>query len=197
MSKTPGSPPNSIHPKSRAEWRKWLDENHSRPEGIWLITYKKASGKPRLEYGEAVEEALCFGWIDSKPAKLDDERSMLWFAPRKAKTGWSALNKERIERLIKAGRMRPAGLAKVEAAKKDGSWNLLDAIHEMQIPSDLAKALSENKTAQQYFEAFPPSVKRAILEWIANAKRPETRSKRIEETVSKAEKNIRANQWRQ
>ena len=190
-------PPNSVHPKSRAEWRKWLEENQARKEGIWLISYKKDTGKPRFDYDESVEEALCFGWVDSKPAKLDDERSMLWFAPRKPKTNWSKLNKDRVEKMIKAGLMAPAGLAKVEAAKKDGSWNALDGVEALEIPPDLAKALSKNKTAKEYFEAFPRSVKRGILEWILNAKRPETRTKRIEETVSLAEKNVRANQWRQ
>ncbi|HNH27528.1 MAG TPA: YdeI/OmpD-associated family protein [Anaerolineales bacterium] len=190
-------PPNSVHPKSRAEWRKWLEENQARKEGIWLISYKKDTGKPRFDYDESVEEALCFGWVDSKPAKLDEERSMLWFAPRKPKTNWSKLNKDRVEKMIKAGLMAPAGLAKVEAAKKDGSWNALDGVEALEIPPDLAKALSKNKTAKEYFEAFPRSVKRGILEWILNAKRPETRAKRIEETVTLAEKNVRANQWRQ
>lgn len=190
-------PPNSVHPKSRTEWRKWLEENQARKEGIWLISYKKDTGKPRFDYDESVEEALCFGWVDSKPAKLDDERSMLWFAPRKPKTNWSKLNKDRVEKMIKAGLMAPAGLAKVEAAKKDGSWNALDGVEALEIPPDLAKALSKNKTAKEYFEAFPRSVKRGILEWILNAKRPETRAKRIEETVTLAEKNVRANQWRQ
>jgi uncharacterized protein YdeI (YjbR/CyaY-like superfamily) len=190
-------PPNSIHPKSRADWREWLEENQARTEGIWLISYKKATGKPRFEYDEAVEEALCFGWVDSKPNKLDDERSMLWFAPRKARANWSKLNKERVDKLIKAGLMTPSGMIKVDAAKRDGTWNALDAVEELETPSDLAKALSENKTARGYFEAFPRSVKRAILEWILNAKRSETRAARIEETVLKAEKNIRANQWRQ
>ncbi|MFN8435175.1 MAG: YdeI/OmpD-associated family protein [Anaerolineales bacterium] len=190
-------PPNSVHPKSRADWRKWLEENQDRKEGIWLISYKKDTGKPRFDYDESVEEALCFGWIDSKPAKLDDERSMLWFAPRKPKTNWSKLNKDRVEKMIKAGLMAPAGLAKVEAAKKDGSWNALDGVEALDIPPDLAKAFSKNKTAKEYFEAFPRSVKRGILEWILNAKRPETRAKRIEETVTLAEKNVRANQWRQ
>ena len=189
-------PPNSVHPKSRAGWRKWLEENQSRTEGVWFISYKKATGKPRVSYEEAVEEALCFGWIDSKGNKLDDERSMLWFAPRKAKSGWSMVNKERVKKLKKADLMTPAGLAKIRAAKKDGSWNALDAAHALEIPSDLAKAFSQNETAHGYFKAFPPSVQRAILEWISNAKRPETRAKRIEETVSKAEENIRANQWR-
>ena len=189
-------PLNSFHPKSRAEWRKWLEENHTRTEGVWLVMYKKGTGKPRVDYAEAVEEALCFGWIDSKGNKLDDERSMLWMAPRKSKTGWSKLNKERIEKLIKAKLMTPAGLAKINAAKKDGTWNALDAIEALEIPPDLAKVFSENKTAKEYFDAFPRSAKRAILEWIASAKRTETRANRIEETVTKAEKNIRANQWR-
>lgn len=193
----PQAPPNSTHPKTRAEWRAWLEQNHTRAEGVWLISYKKATGKPRFEYDEAVEEALCFGWIDSKPNKLDDERSMLWFAPRKAGTGWSKPNKERVEKMLKARLMAPAGLAKVEAAKKDGSWAALDAVEALEIPPDLAKALKANKTAKAYFEAFPRSVKQGILEWILNAKKPETRAKRVEETVRLAEKNIRANQWRQ
>ena len=190
-------PPNSIHPKTRAEWRTWLEEHHTRKEGVWLISYKKSTGKARFDYEEAVEEALCFGWIDSKGNKLDDERSLLWFAPRKPGTGWSKLNKTRIDKLTAEGLMMPAGLAKVEAAKQDGSWNALDSVEALEIPPDLKKAFAANKTAQQYFDAFPRSAKRGILEWISNAKRPETRAKRIEETVSLAGKNIRANQWRQ
>ena len=190
-------PPNSVHPKSRAEWRQWLEKNHTRNEGVWLIRYKKATGKPRVDYDESVEEALCFGWIDSKGNKLDDKRSMLWFAPRKAGTGWSKLNKERVARLIQAKRLAPAGLAKINAAKKDRSWNALDAVEALEIPSDLEEAFSKNETARGYFEAFPRSAKRAILEWISSAKKSETRAKRIEEIVTKAEQNIRANQWRQ
>jgi uncharacterized protein YdeI (YjbR/CyaY-like superfamily) len=187
------APPNSIHPQTLAAWRKWLQQNHARADGVWLISYKKATGKPRFEYDEAVEEALCFGWIDSKPNKLDDERSMLWFAPRKASTGWSKINKARAEKMIGAGRMTPAGLAKIEAAKHDGSWNALDTIEALEVPPDLAAALAANPIAQQYFDAFPRSVKRAILEWISNAKKPETRAKRVEETARLAAKNIRAN----
>ena len=194
MTKTP---PNSVHPKTRAEWRMWLSKNYMQAEGIWLITFKKASGKPRIEYDDAVEEALCFGWVDSKPNKLDDERAMLWFAPRKAGTGWSKLNKSRAEKLIASELMTPAGLSRIEAAKQDGSWNALDSIEALEIPPDLEKALADDKVAQEYFNAFPRSVKRAILEWIASAKKPETRAKRIDETVASAAKNIRANQWRQ
>lgn len=189
-------PINSTHPKTRAEWRTWLEEHHTQHQGVWLISYKKGTGKPRFEYDEAVEEALCFGWIDSKPNKLDDERSLLWFAPRKLKTGWSKLNKERVERLIEQGLMRPAGLTKVEVAKQDGSWNALDAIEALEIPPDLEEAFTAYPAAKQNFEAFPRSAKRGILEWIASAKKPETRAKRIEETAQLANQNVRANQWR-
>lgn len=192
----PSNPENSVHPLTRAEWRQWLKAHHELNEGVWLITYKKATGKPRIEYDEAVEEALCFGWIDSKPNKLDDERSMLWFAPRKEGTGWSKLNKERIERLMTAGQIHPSGLAKIEAAQKDGSWNALDAIEALEIPPDLAAAFGRYPNSAENFNAFPRSVKRGILEWIAMAKRDATRAKRIEETASLAADNIRANQWR-
>ena len=190
-------PPNAIHPKTRAAWRAWLEQHHRQSDGVWLVSYKKATGKALFDYDEAVEEALCFGWIDSKPNKLDDERAMLWFAPRKAGTGWSRLNKARAEKMIAAGQMMPAGLAKIAAAKQDGSWGALDAIEELAIPAELDLALNANPIAAQYFQAFPRSVKRAILEWIANAKKPETRAKRIEETARLAAQNVRANQWRQ
>lgn len=189
-------PDNAIHPTTRAAWRIWLEQNHTRTQGIWLISYKKATGKPRFETDEAVEEALCFGWIDSKPNKLDQERTMLWFAPRKKGTGWSKLNKTRVERLIAQGLMMPAGLAKVEAAKQDGSWYALDAVEALEIPPDLEQALAAYAKAKQNFEAFPRSAKRGILEWIAAAKKPETRARRIEETAQLADENVRANQWR-
>jgi len=122
MTSKRAAPPNSVHPLTRAAWRTWLAENHDRNEGVWLMTYKKATGKPSVEYDEAVEETICYGWIDSKPQKLDDERSLLWFAPREPGTGWSKPNKDRVEQMIAAGCMAPAGLAKVEIAKADGSW---------------------------------------------------------------------------
>lgn len=190
------APENAVHPLSRAEWRAWLEQNHGRAQGVWLITYKKATGRPRVEYDEAVEEALCFGWIDSKPNRLDDERSMLWFAPRKPGTGWSRPNKERVERMLAAGLMAEAGRAKIEAAKADGSWAALDAIEALEVPPDLATALAAYPSAAGHFEAFPRSVKRGILEWISTAKTPETRAKRIAETAQLAEENRRANQWR-
>lgn len=190
------APENSVHPLSIAEWRLWLEAHHERKQGVWLVIYKKATGKARVDYEEAVAEALCFGWIDSKGNKLDEERSLLWFAPRKAKSGWSRPNKERIERMLAAGKMTPAGLAKIEAAKADGSWAAFDAIENLEIPADLAEALAAYPNATTNFDAFPRSVKRGILEWISTAKRVETRANRILEAAQSAEQNARANQWR-
>ncbi len=189
-------PENATHPLTRGEWRAWLEANHTRGEGVWLISYKKATGKPRIEYDEAVEEALCFGWVDSRPNKLDDERAMLWFAPRKAGTGWSKPNKERVARLIAAGRMAEAGMAKIRAAQADGSWAALDAVEALEVPPDLAEALAGYPAAAANFAAFPRSAKRGILEWIASAKTAETRARRVAETARLAEQNQRANQWR-
>ncbi len=191
------APGNSVQPLTVDEWRAWLAEHHQRDKGVWLVMYKKATGKAQVDYEAAVAEALCFGWIDSKGNKLDDERSLLWFAPRKSRSGWSRPNKERIERMMAAGRMTSAGLAKIEAAKADGSWEALDAIENLEVPADLVAALAQYPTAPANFDSFPRSVKRAILEWIANAKRAETRAKRVAETAQLAEQNIRANQWRQ
>ena len=160
------------------------------------MSYKKATGKPRFKYDDAVEEALCFGWIDSKPNKLDDERTLLWFVPRKAGSGWSRPNKLRIKRMIEAGLVVEAGLDKIEQAKRDGSWTKLDDVKNLQIPADLGQALDAHPPATENFAAFPRSAKRGILKWIANAKTPATRAKRLDETASLACKNERANQWR-
>ena len=189
-------PENALLAESRAAWRKWLQKNHARKEGVWLATYKKNSGKPHLDYGEAVEEALCFGWVDSKGQGLDGERSMLWMAPRKARSNWARSNKLRVERLIASGLMQPAGLARVEEAKKNGSWTVLDEVEDTIVPADLVKALRARPPAAKYFDEFPPGVKRGILAWIASAKREETRSRRVEETAELAQKNVRANEWK-
>ncbi len=182
-----------FHPLSRQEWRDWLAENYAKCAGIWFVYFKKQTGKPRVTYEEAVEEALCFGWIDSVPRKFDDERSKLLLTPRNPKSVWSKLNKVRVEKLIKEDLMTSSGLAKIEAAKRDGSWNALDASNNLEIPPDLAKALKVNKIAAQNFTAFSDAVKRNILSWIFSAKRDETQAARIEQTVSMAERNKRAN----
>jgi uncharacterized protein YdeI (YjbR/CyaY-like superfamily) len=188
--------PDQFYAQTRAEWRAWLLEHHDQNSGVWLVFNKKTSGLSYFSYNDQVEEALCFGWVDSKPGKFDGLRSMLYFAPRKAKSGWSKPNKDRIARLLEQGLMMPAGLVKIEAAKKDGSWQKLDAVENLEIPEDLAQELAKYSSATDHFEAFPRSVKRGILEWIVQAKKPETRVKRVEETARLADQNIRANQWR-
>ncbi len=174
---------------SRAEWRGWLERHYDTSTGIWLVSYKKATGKPGVSYPEAVEEALCFGWIDSRPNALDDERYMQYFSPRKPGSPWSTVNKQRIATLIDRGLMTPAGLARIEAAKRDGSWSAYDAIEELTVPADLAAALAANATAREHFAAFGASAKKQLLWWIESAKRPETRSKRIAQLVAAAEEN--------
>jgi uncharacterized protein YdeI (YjbR/CyaY-like superfamily) len=187
-------PENSIHPRSLDEWRSWLERNHERTDGVWLITHTRASGRSRLEYEGTVEVALAYGWIDGKAAKLDSERSMLWFSPRRKGSGWSRSNKLRVERLLSEGRMQPAGLARVEAAKADGSWSFLDSSEALEVPDDLAAALGEYPRAAENFKAFPPSARKAILAWIETAKRAETRARRVEQTARLAAENQRANQ---
>lgn len=186
----------SFQAENRAAWRDWLAQHHTQTDGVWLVTFKKSSGQPHLGYGDAVEEALCFGWVDSKPGKVDEARTKLWFAPRKAKSGWSRPNKERIERMMAAGFMHSAGLAKIDAAKKDGSWTALDAVEDLVVDADLAAALALYPSATKNFAAFPRSAKRGILEWIAQAKRAETRAARIAQTAELAQRNERANQWK-
>jgi uncharacterized protein YdeI (YjbR/CyaY-like superfamily) len=177
-------------PKDRHEWRKWLEQNHATSTGIWLVYYKKGVGKPVVSHDDMVEEALCFGWIDSLRNTLDDESYKQLFTPRKRKSVWSKLNKTRIEHLIANGQMTEAGLARIEAAKRDGSWNSLDEVEELTLPPDLEAAYP---VALANFTAFAPSSKKIILLWLRNAKKPETRQKRIEETIRLAEKNIKAN----
>ena len=189
-------PPNSIQPDTLADWRAWLQSNHTRPDGIWLITYRRATGKATFTYEQAVEEALCFGWIDGHTKTLDEERGMQWFAPRRAGSVWARSNKERVARLIADGRMTPAGQARIDAAQADGTWALWDHVDSLAVPDDLAAALATYPAARAHFDAFPRSARHAILGWIATAKRPETRAKRIAETARLAQENVRANQPR-
>ncbi len=187
-----------VEVRSRAELRKWLEKNHAKSPGCWVVTFKKTSGEPRVDNGEVGAEALCFGWVDSRVAKVDARRSALLITPRKPKSAWSRVNKERVERLIAEGLMTKAGLAVIELAKKSGTWNALDKVENLELPSDLVKRFrAAPPAARKNFDAFPRSVKRAILEWIHSAKKPETRDKRVAETVTLAAKNVRANQWRQ
>jgi len=178
-----------IYATNRQQWREWLCNNHSTCFGVWLIYYKVKSGKPSVQYSEAVKEALCFGWIDSKVKSLDEQRYQQIFTPRKPKSVWSKLNKQYIEELIEQGLMTQAGLDKINAAKQDGSWSRLDQIEALIIPMDLKQSLELNQIAYQNFELFSNSSKKNILFWIDSAKRPETRLKRIEQTVKSAAQN--------
>lgn len=186
---------NTFYAKDREAWRRWLAANHDKEKSIWLIIYKKDSDTPSVYYDEAVDEALCFGWIDSKPNKRDEESYFQFFAKRNPKSNWSRVNKEKVERLINQGLMSEAGFKMIEIAKKNGAWAALDDVENLVIPQDLQQVFDANPTAWKYFDAFPRSIKRGILEWLLNAKRPETRQKRIEETVTLAAQNIRANQY--
>jgi uncharacterized protein YdeI (YjbR/CyaY-like superfamily) len=172
-----------VYASDRACWRQWLQQNSGNAIGVWLVYYKVKSGKPSVRYSEAVKEALCFGWIDSKVKSLDAESYRQIFTPRKPKSVWSKLNKQYIEELIAEGKMTEAGLEKIIAAKQDGSWTSLDLIEALVIPADLQQALETDDTANKNFEAFSQTTKKNILFWIQSAKRPETRSSRIEKTI--------------
>jgi uncharacterized protein YdeI (YjbR/CyaY-like superfamily) len=191
--KTPKQDYKTTHPKTRNQWRKWLEKNHSTSPGIWLIYYKKDTGKRKFDYADAVEEALCFGWIDSQPRKIDDERSALKFTPRKPKSVWSKLNKQRIENLIEQKLMTSAGLDKIELAKKNGSWDTLNSsdLHadNNSMPYELKKALSKNKKALANFLAFSASYRKRFLFWIDSAKTPGTKAARIKQTLLMAAAN--------
>jgi uncharacterized protein YdeI (YjbR/CyaY-like superfamily) len=184
-----------VHVTGRPEWRQWLVDHHATSTGVWLVSWKRATGRPAVPYDEAVEEALCFGWVDSKAGTLDAERSLLWFCPRRRGSGWSRSNKERIARLEAQGLMAPAGRALVESAKADGTWTLLDDVENLVVPDDLAAAFEARPGSRARWDAFPRSVRRANLEWIALAKRAPTRTRRVEETAGRAARGERANQW--
>jgi uncharacterized protein YdeI (YjbR/CyaY-like superfamily) len=178
---------------NRKAWRRWLQKNHAGEKNVWLIIYRMGSGIPSVYYKEAVEEALCFGWIDSKANKRDDKSFYQYFAKRNPKSKWSKVNKDTVAQLTEQGLMAAAGVAAIERAKANGTWTALDEVEQLLVPEELAKAFAKNKKAWKNFEAFPRSVKRAILEWLSNAKKSETRVKRIETIVSKAAQNLRAN----
>lgn len=179
----------TFYARDRQAWRKWLEKNHAKSAGVWLIYYKKSSGNTRLEYNDAVEEALCFGWIDSTSRPMDHEKYMQRFTPRKAKSGWSALNKRRVEKMIEQNLMTKAGLEKIEEAKRNGAWEHLDHVEALKLPEDFEKALSRNKKAKINFENFPQFTKKQFLYRINSAKRPETRKERIKLLVKMAAAN--------
>jgi uncharacterized protein YdeI (YjbR/CyaY-like superfamily) len=169
----------TFEPESRQEWRSWLAEFHSRLPGIWLVYRKVSTGLPSVSYGDAVEEALCFGWIDTTVNPIDPTRYRQLFTVRKVRSTWSKLNKTRVAALTAAGAMMPAGLAAIERAKMDGSWESLDAVEALILPPDLEAALRMNPRASERYHALSPSRRKMILYALNQAKRPETRAARI------------------
>ena len=184
-----------FYPKSRQEWREWLQDNHDKKQSVWLIYYKKKSNIPTVIYSEAVDEALCFGWIDSKSKPIDEHKFMQFFSRRKPNSVWSRVNKEKIERLTNEGLMTKAGYEIIEIAKQNGSWTILDEAEALIIPDDLDKELQKRKNAKEYFLSLSRSDKRNILQWLVLAKRQETREKRIAEIVELADKNQKPKQF--
>ncbi len=180
---------------SRADLRAWLGKNHARQCGVWLVHHKKASPN-YLPMGDIVAECLAHGWVDSLVRSKDTQRAMHWIAPRKPGSSWSAVNKQLVADLEAAGLMTPAGRALIEKAKKDGSWTRLDSVERLEIPDDLAAAFADRPSARAHWDTFPKSARRGMLEWLLNAKKSETRAKRITEIAENAEKNERSNQWR-
>ena len=177
--------------RSRAEWRNWLVTHHTQRPSVWLVTFK-THHPDHVSYDDAVEEALCFGWVDSVPRKLDGDRSMVLMSPRKPGSAWSGLNKRRVAAMEAAGLMTEAGRALVETAKRNGMWTFLDDVERLDVPNDLAEAFEVWPGSRDAWEGFPPSARRGMLQWIKQAKRAETRRKRVEATAREAAKGQRA-----
>lgn len=173
----------SFTPSSQSEWREWLQENHDKEQSVWLIKYKKRSGIPSINWSDAVDEALCFGWIDSLKKSIDHEKYKQFYCRRKPKGTWSKVNKEKVEKLIADGLMTQAGLDAITIAKQNGSWTILDTVDALIIPVDLEDQFQTRPGSKDHFLSLSKSIKKGILYWVISAKRDETRLKRISEIV--------------
>jgi uncharacterized protein YdeI (YjbR/CyaY-like superfamily) len=180
-----------FYPKSQAEWRKWLQENHLSKQAVWLVYYKKKSKIESLTWSEAVDVALCFGWIDSKRITIDKDTSHQFFSKRKPKSTWSKINKNKVQELIEKGLMTEAGLSCIETAKQNGSWTILDEVEELIIPKDLETEFAKNPNSKDFFFSLSKSLKKIILYWLVSAKTTETRQKRIAEIIDSAEQRLK------
>lgn len=185
-----------FYPKNRNAWRSWLSKNHDSKQSVWLIYYKKNSGKPTVKYSDAVDEALCFGWIDSKVKPIDEEKFMQFFCKRKPTGTWSKINKEKIQQLIEMGLMTKAGYEIIETAKANGSWTILDEVEALIIPADLEKEFKKWPGAKKYFLQISRTDKRNVLQWLVLAKKSETRQKRITEIAELAAQGLKPKQFR-
>lgn len=184
-----------FYPTSQTQWREWLENNHVLKQSVWLVFHTKESNKQTISWSEAVDVALCFGWIDSKKVKIDEHTSHQFFSKRKANGTWSKINKEKVEQLIESGLMTKAGLDCIKVAKENGSWSILDTVEELVIPDDLEIEFNKYIGAKQYFLSLSKSNKKMLLSWIVLAKRPETRQKRIAEIAELAGQNKRPKQF--
>ncbi|GAB3971308.1 YdeI/OmpD-associated family protein [Spirosoma terrae] len=181
----------TVCPLSRQQWREWLQAHHHTEKSVWLVYYKKKSNRSTLAWSEAVDEALCFGWIDSLAKPIDEERYRQFFCRRKPTSVWSRINKEKVERLIREGLMAQAGLDVIDRAKSNGSWAILDDAEALIIPADLEEELQKKPNARAYFLGLCKSDKRNLLQWLVLAKRPETRQKRIVDIIESAEQGLK------
>lgn len=186
----------TFYPTNRQEWRQWLLENHNKKQSIWLVHYNKKSNMPSVSWSDAVDEALCFGWIDSTRKSLDNDMFIQFFTKRKPTSVWSKINKEKIERLKQEGLLMPAGLESISIAQQNGTWNILDDVEELEISEDLEMEFNTREGSKEYFLSLSKSVRKSMLQWIKLAKRPETRQKRIVELVEHANRKIRPKQFR-
>ncbi len=180
------------HAETRAQWRAWLDANHEFARGVWLCSWRAASGKPACPYPEVVEEAICFGWIDSTMNILDEDRGLQLITPRKPKSTWTRLNRQRVADMEAAGLMTDAGRRAVEVATENGWWTILDPVEDLVEPDDLSAALDGNATARTQWDGFPPSARKAMLWWVISAVKDDTRARRVETIVEKAAYGDRA-----
>ncbi|MDQ1140152.1 YdeI/OmpD-associated family protein [Pedobacter agri] len=185
----------TFYPASRKAWRLWLSEHHISKQAVWLVQYKKSANIPTISWSEAVEEALCFGWIDGIRKSIDHERYIQFFTKRKPRSTWSKINKAKVLELIEAGLMTTAGHESIIRAKENGSWTILDEVEELVIPHDLEVEFSRQPEAKAFFLTLSKSIRKAILQWIAFAKRPETKAKRIAEVVDLASQKLKPKQF--
>lgn len=185
----------TFYPTSQQQWRQWLEENHRSKQAVWLVHYKKKSGVPTISWSEAVDEALCFGWIDSVRKTLDSETFVQFFSKRKPNGTWSKVNKEKIRQLVEAGLMTQAGLESIETAKQNGSWTILDEVEELILPNDLEIEFNTQPGSKDFFLSLSRSVRKAMLQWLVLAKQPETRQKRIREIVELAAQKQKPNRF--
>ncbi len=183
-------------PYDKKEWRKWLELNHNKKEAVWLIFYKKKSPNYNLSWSDSVDEALCFGWIDSTKKTIDKERYMQYFSRRKPNSIWSKINKDKVDYLNSENLMQEAGYKTIEIAKENGSWTFLDEVEALLIPEDLKEEFVNHKGSMEYFDNLSKSDKKNLLYWILSAKRKETRQKRILEIVENVNKNLKPKQFR-